>query len=215
MKTEIIVKKLDEALRTRDFLAMYRLLEDLKKDAYVEAKGFTTNEKRAYKAALKLLEKAGKTRPVLGCAAIQTATDDQEYQVFTDSYCAFYLKNHFDLPKADQSYPNLVACMPKELGEQCEVNVNDVMKKIKSRSLPHIDDVDGKPLYIVPIGKDNKTCYINAEMFKTVVTILNETELKFYSNGMRNPVTVIDENTGNKAIMLGIMIKDGKIKNAD
>lgn len=215
MKTEIIVKKLDEALKGNDILAMYRLLEDLKKEAYIEAKGFTASEKRAYKAALKLIEKAGKKRHGLGCAAIQEATDGQEYQVFTDSYCAFYLKNHFELPKADQSYPNVGACMPKELGEQCEVNVNDVMKKIKSRSLPHIDDVDGKPLYIVPIGKDNKACYINAEMFKTVITILNETELTFYSNGMIRPVMVVDEKTGNKAIMLGIRIKEGSLKNAD
>lgn len=214
MKTEIIVKKLDEALKGNDILAMYRLLEDLKKEAYIETKGFTASEKRAYNAVLRFLKNAGSVRYCFGKASVQ-CIGGVDYQIFTDSHCAFYLKNHYDLPKAVGNYPYMGKFITSDPGVLCEVDVEDVLKKMKSHLLPCIQNPGEKPLYVVIIGEGDKTCYINADIFKTVVTILNEKKLTFYSNGPIDPVIVADEKTGNKAVMMGMRIDERKLKSVE
>lgn len=153
------------------------------------------SKKQRTKKALSFLNKLSKgTRPILGYTDIQN-----DYQVFTDSYEAFYLKDHLELPKVpdNMNYPN-VSCFIDKLSTdiQIELDFNYYLNGLKTKQFSPENKA-----YFKDENKNINICF-DTKLFKNVIDILGTTDLKVYYNGDFRPLLFINENTGDKAILL-------------
>lgn len=187
------------------------LLNDIKMEVYNEEKGFTSTEKKANKKAAAFLKKAYKRRPVLSVCDIQT-TNGIDYQVFTDSYAAFYMKKHYKLETIEDlnnreatqlKYPDVVRLLPDETDGSLIQNgkqlLDEALKKHKAGLLKQLDSMTVCELY-----HGDKKITVDILKLKSVIEIMGTSDLDIYFYGSFKPLLFIDNITGNKAILLPI-----------
>lgn len=214
MKNTELLKKLLKIERNGsinidpDFIT---LLNDVKMEVYNEEKGFTSGEKKANKKAAAFLKKLYKRRPVLSVCDIQT-TNGIDYQVFTDSYVAFYMMKHYKLETIEDlnnregmqlKYPDVVRLLPDENNGSLIHNgkflLDEALKKHKADLLEKLDSMTIYKLYY---GDEKIT--VDILKLKTVIEIMGTSDLDIYFYGSFKPLLFVDNITGNKAILLPI-----------
>lgn len=214
MKNTELLKKLLKIERNGfinidpDFIT---LLNDVKMEVYHEEKSFTSTEKKANKKAAAFLKKLYKIRPVLSVCDIQTK-NGIDYQVFSDSYVAFYIKKHYKLETIEDlnnregtqlKYPDVVRLLPDEnngsLIHNGKLLLDEALKKHKSGLLEKLDSMTIYKLYY-----GDETITVDILKLKTVIEIMGTLDLDIYFYGSFKPLLFVDNITGNKAILLPI-----------
>lgn len=212
MKNTELLKKLLKIERNGsinidpDFIA---LLNDVKMEVYDEEKGFTSTEKKANKKAAAFLKKSYKRKPILSVCDIQT-TNGIDYQVFTDSYVAFYMKKYYKLETIEGlnnrdgtqlRYPDIVKLLPDENNGLLIHNgkhlLDEALKKHKAGLL---ETLDSMTIYKLYYGDEKIT--VDILKLKTVIEIMGTSDLDIYFYGSFKPLLFVDNKTGNKAILL-------------
>lgn len=214
MKNTELLKKLLKIERNGsinidpDFIT---LLNDIKMEVYNEEKGFTSTEKKANKKAAAFLKKSYKRNPVLSVCDIQT-TNGINYQVFTDSYVAFYIKKYYKLETIEElnnrertqlKYPDVVRMLPDEnkgsLIHNGKYLLDEALKKHKAGLL---EKLDSTTIYKLYYGDEIIT--VDILKLKSVIEIMGTTDLDIYFYGTFKPLLFVDNITGNKALLLPI-----------
>ena len=189
-----------------DFIS---LLNDVKMEVYNDEKGFTSTEKKANKKAAAFLKKLYKKRPVLSVCDIQNK-DGIEYQVFTDSFIAFYMKRHYKLEtindfnereKTQYCFPDIIRLLPDQnegsLIEGSKEILNDAIKKYKAGMLDKLGKIT-----TYTINDNGIEVTVDFMRLKNVIEIMGTIDLDIYAYGSFKPLLFIDNKTGNKAILL-------------
>lgn len=201
MKNETILNKLITINSDLQNEALQNLIDELKLEVMGEYKGVNKSVVQAQKAALTFLKKQAKgLRPALAYSAIQ-----DNRQVFTDSYVAFSLKTHYQLP---------------DIKDAKDLTMPDISRLFKNIDISVREKVDFKPREVLARlkAKDFKdmscplaecltkkgTLYYNAKLLKTICDILGTDELEFYVLDIVKPVLVLDPKTDNQALLIPI-----------
>ena len=190
------------------------LIAEVKAEIYSEYKGVVNKSLlQRTKAALKFLKNASKYREILHYCDYQNIAGT-DYQVFTDSYTLFMLVDKMELPYykdnlPSASYPNVknlynASYYDPHITES--IDIKDIMAKLKAKMIPVQDKI---AKYVNEnVNANGKTVAIafNANYLKTIVDILGTTELKVYYRRDMAPLLFVDENTGNKALLVPIKL---------
>ena len=166
MRTETILNTLTNTLNDypmlRDDRTFTDLINELKAEVYSDS--MDKSSKRSFmqreKAALSFLKKQTKQiRKIFAYSDIQTI-NNTEYQVFTDSFTAFYLKEKMSLPTMDDyhangnkgDFPGMKSLFPYDR-EAIDFNVKEHLASLKSKTCHYMEN--GTPAclfcdYIVP-----------------------------------------------------------------
>lgn len=215
MKTETILNKLTNTLNDypmlRDDRTFTDLINELKAEVYSDSMDKST--KRSFmqrqKAALNFLKKQTKQiRKTLAFSDIQTI-DNTEYQVFTDSYMAFYLKEKMSLPTMDDyhangdngDFPNMERLFPYNR-EAIDFNVKEHLAYLKSKTCHYMEN--GTPACLFC---DSDKYAIDLNKVKTAYQILGD-NLQLSRTNTKNPLLVL-ENENGLALIVPIYNKDG------
>lgn len=215
MKNTELLKKLLKIERNGsinidpDFIT---LLNDVKMEVYNDEKGFTSTEKKANKKAAAFLKKSYKRKPVLSVCDIQQI-NGIDYQVFTDSYVAFYIKKHYkletienlnDRERTQLKYPDMVRLLPDEnnglLIHNGKLLLDEALKKHKAGLL---EKIGSTTIYKLYCGDDE--IIVDILKLKSVIEIMGTSVLDIYFYGSFKPLLFVDNITGNKALLLPII----------
>ena len=191
------------------------LINELKAEIYSESNGkINKSLLQMQKAALKFLKNAGsKGRDIFKYCDYQNISGT-DYQVFTDSFILFMLVDKMELPYYKDSMPsasypnvkNLYSASYYDTDITESIDIKDIMAKLKAKMLP----IDNKIAKYVNenVNANGKTVAIafNANYLKTIVDILGTSELKVYYRRDMAPLLFVDENTGNKALLMPIKL---------
>ena len=190
------------------------LINELKAEIYSESNGkINKSLLQRTKAALKFLKNNSKYREILHYCDYQNISVT-DYQVFTDSYTLFMLVDKMELPyykdnMPNASYPNvknLYSASYYDTDITESIDIKDIMAKLKAKMLP----IDNKIAKYVNenVNANGKTVAIafDANYLKTIVDILGTSELKVYYRRDMAPLLFVDENTGNKALLMPIKL---------
>ena len=202
MKTETILNTLLKFKQSQDNAIIDNLINELKIDVKNNAKDFSSNKIKAEKEALKMLTKIKKKdrRPALSYAHV---VDGIQY--FTDSYIAFALKNHFELPLIENSdtglrYPDIARLFPAVENGQKVDNAKEaleaILKDLKAKNLELLDD----KIYLASLHSKDYTTWLDANYLKTICTILETTDLDVYLYGELKVALFINNKTCNMAV---------------
>jgi hypothetical protein len=196
MNNTTLINKLNKIRLADNYIyELDSLILELKNEVMTTDTYKDKNKKQRAKKALSFLKALNKKwRPVLAYTDIQN-----DFQVFTDSYIAFYLKDHLELPKVpdDMNYPN-VSCFIDKLNtdNKIELDFNYYLNGLKTKQfLPE------NKAYFKDGNKNINICF-DVKLFKNVIDILGTTDLQVYYNGDFKPLLFINENNGDKAILL-------------
>lgn len=206
MKTETILNTLLKFKQNQDEALIDNLINELKIDVKSNTKDFSSNKIKAEKKALKMLAKIKKKniRPALSYAHVVKGI-----QYFTDSYIAFALKTHFELPLIENSdtdlrYPDIARLFPAiENGQKVDnakAALEDILKDLKAKNLELSDD----KIYLASLHSKDYTTWFDANYLKTICTILETTDLDVYLYGELKTALFINNETGNMAAVCPI-----------
>lgn len=215
MKTETILNKLTNTLNDypmlRDDRTFTDLINELKAEVYSDSMDKST--KRSFmqrqKAALNFLKKQTKQiRKILAFSDIQTI-DNTEYQVFTDSYMAFYLKEKMSLPTMDDyhangdkgNFPDMKRLFPYNR-EAIDFNVKEQLASLKAKTCHYMDNGTPASMFC-----DSDKYAIDLNKVKTAYQILGD-NLQLSRTNTKNPLLVL-ENENGLALIMPIINKDG------
>lgn len=210
MKTETILNKLLK-LKEKPYNTelLDSVINELQIDVYNENMGMKNRRNDPQKKALKFLNDNKKrfpgSRRCLGYAH-QTTINDEEVQVFADSYIAFVLKTHYTLPlwnEEDGMYPQIERVFPDKnawSGEIVEFSFKELAAKLKAKQIEK--EEDGTRL--IELTSETYDCLFNADSLKKVSDILGTTELTMRLYGKMRPALIVDEKTDNQAIICPI-----------
>lgn len=109
------------------------------------------------------------------------------------------LKSPLPLPEVDENeiFPQINRIVPNiKGGELANINIKELLAKLKSKQL---EEKDG--IYIYTVESESYKCTFDASNLKTVCDILNTTNLIIKIYGTMRPMLLIDEYSGNMAIM--------------
>lgn len=190
------------------------LIAELKAEIYSESNGVINKSLlQMQKAALKFLKNAGKYREILHYCDYQNIAGT-DYQVFTDSYTLFMLVDKMELPyykdnMPSASYPNVknlysAGYYDTDITES--IDIKDIMAKLKAKMLPIQDKMAKYINENVNANGKTKAIAFDANRLKTIVDILGTSELKVYYRRDMAPLLFVDENTGNKALLMPIKL---------
>lgn len=214
MRTETILNTLTNTLNDypmlRDDRTFTDLINELKAEVYSDSMDKST--KRSFmqrqKAALNFLKKqAKKPRKILAYSDIQEI-NGEEYQVFTDSYMAFYLKEKMSLPTMDDyhatgesgGFPSLKGLFPNNT-EAIDFNVKEQLASLKSKTCHYMEN--GTPACLFC---DSDKHAIDLNKVKTAYQILGD-NLQASITNTKHPMLVL-ENENGLALIMPIMNKD-------
>ena len=193
------------------------LINELKAEIYSESNGkINKSLLQRTKAALKFLKNNSKYRAILHYCDYQNIAGT-DYQVFTDSFILFMLVDKMELPyykdnMPNASYPNvrnLYSASYYDTDITESIDIKDIMAKLKAKMIPVQDKI---AKYVNEnVNANGKTVAIafNANYLKTIVDVLGTSELKvYYRDNTRgySPLLFVDENTGNKALLVPIKL---------
>lgn len=215
MKNTELLKKLLKIERNGsinldpDFIA---LLNDVKMEVYDEEKDFTSTEKKANRKAAAFLKKSYKRKPVFSVCDIQS-TNGIDYQVFTDSYVAFYMKKYYKLETIEDinhrertqlKYPNIVGLLPDESDGSLIHNGKQLLDEaVKKHKAGLLEKLGSMTIYKLYYGDEKIT--VDILKLKSVIEIMGTSDLDIYFYGSFKPLLFVDNITGNKATLLPII----------
>ena len=215
MRTETILNKLTNTLNDypmlRDDRTFTDLINELKAEVYSDSMDKST--KRSFmqrqKAALNFLKKQTKQiRKILAFSDIQEI-NNTEYQVFTDSFTAFYLKEKMSLPTMDDyhangdngDFPSMKSLFPYDR-EAIDFNVKEHLASLKSKTCYYMEN--GTPACLFC---DSDKYAIDLNKVKTAYQILGD-NLQASITNTKHPMLVL-ENENGLALIMSIYNKDG------
>lgn len=215
MRTETILNTLTNTLNDypmlRDDRTFTDLINELKAEVYSDS--MNKSSKRSFmqrqKAALSFLKKQTKQiRKIFAYSDIQTI-DDTEYQVFTDSYMAFYLKEKMSLPTMDDyhangdngDFPSMERLFPYDR-EAIDFNVKEHLASLKSKTCHYMEN--GTPACLFC---DSDKYAIDLNKVKTAYQILGD-NLQASKTNTKHPMLAL-ENENGLALIMSIYNKDG------
>lgn len=215
MRTETILNTLTNTLKNNPVLnndrVFINLINELKAEVYSDS--MDKSSKRSFmqreKAALSFLKKQTKQiRKILAYSDIQEI-NNTEYQVFTDSYMAFYLKEKMSLPTMDDyhangnngDFPSMKSLFPYNR-EAIDFNVKEHLASLKSKTCHYMKS--GTP---VCLFYDSDEYVIDLNKVKTAYQILGD-NLQASITNIKNPLLVL-ENENGLALIMSIYNKNG------
>lgn len=215
MRTETILNTLTNTLNDypmlRDDRTFTDLINELKAEVYSDS--MDKSSKRSFmqrqKAALSFLKKQTKQiRKIFAYSDIQTI-DDTEYQVFTDSYMAFYLKEKMSLPTMGDyhangdngDFPNMERLFPYNR-EAIDFNVKEHLASLKSKTCHYMEN--GTPACLFC---DSDKYAIDLNKVKTAYQILGD-NLQASKTNTKYPMLIL-ENENGLALIMFIYNKNG------
>lgn len=219
MRTETILNTLTNTLKNNPVLnndrVFINLINELKAEVYSDSMDKST--KRSFmqrqKAALNFLKKQTKQiSKILAFSDIQTI-DNTEYQVFTDSYMAFYLKEKMSLPTMDDyhangdkgNFPDMKRLFPYNR-EAIDFNVKEQLASLKAKTCHYMENGTPACMYC-----DSDIVAVDLNKIKTVCQILGDDVQASISAELRNrdrPLLIL-ENENGLALIMPIINKDG------
>lgn len=195
MKNTTLINKLNKIRLSDNYIyELDSLILELENEVMTTDTYKDKNKKQRTKKVLSFLSKLNKsTRPILGYTDVQN-----DFQVFTDSYTAFYLKDHLELPKVPKNlnYPNISRFIDTlNTDIKIKLDFNYYLNGLKTKQfLPE------NKAWFKDENKNINICF-DAKLFKNVIDILGTTDLQVYYNGDFKPLLFINENNGDKAIL--------------
>lgn len=214
MKTETILNTLTNTLNSypmlRDDRTFTDLINELKAEVYSDS--MDKSSKRSFmqrqKAALSFLKKqAKKPKKIFAYSDIQTI-NNTEYQVFTDSFTAFYLKEKMSLPTMDDyhangdkgNFPSMGRLFPYNR-EAIDFNVKEQLASLKAKTCHYMENGTPACMYC-----DSDKHAIDLNKVKTAYQVLGD-NLQASITNTKNPLLVL-ENENGLALIMPIMNKD-------
>ena len=221
MRTETILNTLTNTLKNNPVLnndrVFINLINELKAEVYSDS--MDKSSKRSFmqrqKAALNFLKKQTKQiSKILAFSDIQTI-DNTEYQVFTDSYMAFYLKEKMSLPTMDDyhangdkgNFPDMKRLFPYNR-EAIDFNVKEQLASLKAKTCHYMENGTPACMYC-----DSDIVAVDLNKIKTVCQILGDDVQASISAELRNrdrPLLILENENGLALIMPIIGIKFAK-----
>lgn len=215
MRTETILNTLTNTLNDypmlRDDRTFTDLIHELKAEVYSDS--MNKSSKRSFmqrqKAVLSFLKKQTKQlRKIFAYSDIQTI-DNTEYQVFTDSYMAFYLKEKMSLPTMDDyhangdkgDFPSMERLFPYDR-IAIDFDVKEQLASLKAKTCHYMEN--GTPACLFC---DSDKYAIDLNKVKTVYQILGD-NLQASITNTKNPLLVL-ENENGLALITPIINKNG------
>lgn len=215
MKTETILNKLTNTLNTypmlRDDRTFTDLINELKAEVYSDS--MDKSNKRSFmqrqKAALSFLKKqTKKSKKIFAYSDIQEI-HGKEYQVFTDTFTAFYLKEKMSLPTMDDchanggigDFPSMERLFPY-IREAIDFNVKEQLASLKSKTCHYMEN--GTPACFFC---DSDKYAIDLNKVKTAYQILGD-NLQASKTNTKYPMLIL-ENENGLALIMFIYNKDG------
>lgn len=215
MKTETILNTLTNTLNSYPMLQDDRtftdLINELKAEVYSDSMDKST--KRSFmqrqKAALNFLKKqAKKSRKIFAYSDIQEINGN-EYQVFTDMFTAFYLKEKMSLPTMNDyhangnkgDFPSMKSLFSYDR-EAIDFNVKEQLASLKAKTCHYMDNGTPASMFC-----DSDKYAIDLNKVKTAYQILGD-NLQLSRTNTKNPLLVL-ENENGLALIMPIINKDG------
>lgn len=175
MNTVQLIKKLENIKKAENFFYdLDTLIAELKTEV-IETDTFKSKStKQRTKKAISLLksfnDKGKGSRPILNYADIQG-----DYMYFTNSYYAFKLKEHLDLPLWNDPvsvYPKLEKLFPAEEGVEIkDFDFDNYLNKLK------VKELQNDTIYYYN-SKDETEFFVDANFIKSVCDVLGTTDLE-------------------------------------
>ena len=219
MSSEKIYNQGDRTMNKTEIMSMLKILNDEKLNVegqreklihylreqqhLLNAKEKGSNVKKQYQQAKKFLKDISEARPILKFVDYQDG-----YQVFTNSYVAFMMKNSIEgLPYHEDEngvYPSLEGFVPDEKNAECITSLFDytaVLNKcddMKMNKVKH-PGVD----YLIKYNN----AYLNPLYIKQVVEILCDdiSNINVYHSGDHYPV-LFTNSKGDKAVICTVRV---------
>lgn len=215
MRTETILNTLTNTLNDypmlRDDRTFTDLINELKAEVYSDS--MDKSSKRSFmqrqKAALNFLKKqAKKPRKIFAYSDIQEI-NGKEYQVFTDMFTAFYLKEKMNLPTMNDyhangnkgDFPSMERLFPYDR-EAIDFNVKEHLASLKSKTCHYMEN--GTPACLFC---DSDKYVIDLNKVKTAYQILGD-NLQASKTNTKHPMLVLKNENG-LALIMSIYNKDG------
>ena len=215
MRTETILNTLTNTLKNNPFLnndrVFINLINELKAEVYSDS--MDKSSKRSFmqhqKAALSFLKKqAKKPRKIFAYSDIQEI-NGKEYQVFTDIFTAFYLKEKMSLHTMDDyhanggkgDFPSMKSLFLYDR-EAIDFNVKEHLASLKSKTCHYMDNGTPASMFC-----DSDKYAIDLNKVKTAYQILGD-NLQLSRTNTKNPLLVL-ENENGLALIMPIINKDG------
>ena len=215
MRTETILNTLTNTLKNNPFLnndrVFINLINELKAEVYSDS--MDKSSKRSFmqrqKAALSFLKKqAKKPIKIFAYSDIQEI-NGKEYQVFTDRFTVFYLKEKMSLPTMNDyhadgnkgDFPSMKSLFPYDR-EAIDFNVKEHLASLKSKTCHYMEN--GTPACLFC---DSDKYAIDLNRVKTAYQILGD-NLQLSITNTKNPLLVL-ENENGLALIMPIINKDG------
>lgn len=221
MRTETILNTLTNTLKNNPVLnndrVFINLINELKAEVYSDSmdKSSKCSFMQRQKAALNFLKKQTKQiSKIFAFSDIQTI-DNTEYQVFTDSYMAFYLKEKMSLPTMDDyhangdkgNFPDMKRLFPYNR-EAIDFNVKEQLASLKAKTCHYMENGTPACMYC-----DSDIVAVDLNKIKTVCQILGDDVQASISAELRNrdrPLLILENENGLALIMPIIGIKFAK-----
>lgn len=215
MRTETILNTLTNTLNDypmlRDDRTFTDLINELKAEVYSDS--MDKSSKRSFmqrqKAALSFLKKqAKKPIKIFAYSDIQEI-NGKEYQVFTDRFTVFYLKEKMSLPTMNDyhadgnkgDFPSMKSLFSYDR-EAIDFNVKEHLASLKSKTCHYMEN--GTPACLFC---DSDKYAIDLNRVKTAYQILGD-NLQLSRTNTKNPLLVL-ENENGLALIMPIINKDG------
>lgn len=214
MRTETILNTLTNTLKNNPVLnddrVFINLINELKAEVYSDSMDKST--KRSFmqrqKAALNFLKKqAKKSRKIFAYSDIQEI-NGKEYQVFTDMFTVFYLKEKMNLPTMNDyhangnkgDFPSMKSLFSYDR-EAIDFNVKEQLASLKAKTCHYMEN--GTPACLFC---DSDKYAIDLNRVKTAYQILGD-NLQLSITNTKNPLLVL-ENENGLALIMPIINKD-------
>ena len=215
MRTETILNTLTNTLKNNPVLnndrVFINLINELKAEVYSDS--MNKSNKRSFmqrqKAALSFLKKqTKKSKKIFAYSDIQEI-HGKEYQVFTDTFTAFYLKEKMSLPTMDDyhangdkgDFPSMERLFPYDR-EAIDFNVKEHLASLKSKTCHYMEN--GTPACLFC---DSDKYVIDLNKVKTAYQILGD-NLQASKTNTKHPMLVLKNENG-LALIMSIYNKDG------
>lgn len=214
MRTETILNTLTNTLKNNPVLnndrVFINLINELKAEVYSDS--MDKSSKRSFmqrqKAALSFLKKqAKKPIKIFAYSDIQEI-NGKEYQVFTDRFTVFYLKEKMSLPTMNDyhadgnkgDFPSMKSLFSYDR-EAIDFNVKEHLASLKSKTCHYMEN--GTPACLFC---DSDKYAIDLNRVKTAYQILGD-NLQLSITNTKNPLLVL-ENENGLALIMPIINKD-------
>lgn len=214
MRTETILNTLTNTLKNNPVLnndrVFINLINELKAEVYSDS--MDKSSKRSFmqrqKAALSFLKKqAKKPIKIFAYSDIQEI-NGKEYQVFTDRFTVFYLKEKMSLPTMNDyhadgnkgDFPSMKSLFSYDR-EAIDFNVKEHLASLKSKTCHYMKN--GTPACLFC---DSDKYAIDLNRVKTAYQILGD-NLQLSITNTKNPLLVL-ENENGLALIMPIINKD-------